>query len=242
MSRVEALKSLESLLENFLERAVRLKQNQLQNLSGINRLDDIARRMDIRDDFTEEIGNWFAEHNPWLEEDRFKPAETNRIQAILEQIRKKMSDSDLVSPEENKIRTEIDRWDRKISESRKLVLKRGSETVRPYSPAKPDPSAQPGKTTEPEKSTEPVAASIARFDHIFTRLGAMFADLAVSRAHLLSVLDDSLKKAETQKNKEALILSALIIYYLKFDGYKISPYVKRLKEAEKSFGGSGKDA
>lgn len=233
MSQVEALKSLESLLENFLERAVKLKQNQLQNLGGINRLDDIARQMDIRDDFTEEIGNWFAEHNPWLKENRFKPAEENRIQVILEQIGKKMSGSDLGSPAENKIRTEIDRWDRTIKESRKLVLKRGPETPRPYSPTKP------AETTKP---AEPVAASIARFDHTFQHLGAMFADLAVSRAHLLSVLDDSLKKAETQKNKEALILSALIIYYLKLDRYKISPYIRRLKEAEKSFGGSGKDA
>ena len=87
-----------------------------------------------------------------------------------------------------------------------------------------------------------MAASIARFDLTFQHLGTMFADLAVSRAHLLSVLDDSLKKAETQKNKEALILSALIIYYLKFDGYKTGPYVRRLKKAEKGFEGSVDDA
>ena len=43
MSQVEALKSLESLLENFLERVVKLKDNQLHVLGGINRLDNIAR-------------------------------------------------------------------------------------------------------------------------------------------------------------------------------------------------------
>jgi hypothetical protein len=247
LSRVEALKSLENLLENFLERAVKLKQNQLQNLGSINRLDEIARRMDIRGDFTEEIGNWFAEHNSWLEGHRYKQTEENRIQAIFEQIRQKLSDRDLNSPAENKIRTEIDRWERSIKESRKLVLKRGPETARPYSPARPAdqvkptpaPSLMPTGTYE---SAEPVAASIARFDLLFKHLGGMFADLAVNRAHLLSVLDDALKKAEAQKNKEALILSALIIYYLKLDGNKISPYVRRLKEAEKSFEGSGKDA
>ena len=42
-------------------------------------------------------------------------------------------------------------------------------------------------------------------------------------------------KSEKQNNKEALILSALIIYYLKLDSYKVSPYVQRLKAVEKSF-------
>ena len=49
----------------------------------------------------------------------------------------------------------------------------------------------------------------------------------------MSVLDEALKSAELQKNKEALILSAFIIYYLKTGGYMVDPYVMRLKQAER---------
>lgn len=236
MNQVEALKTLEGLLENFLERVVKLKYNQLQTLGGINRLDDIARRMDINVDFTEEIGNWFARHNSWLEENRFREVEENRLQTILEEICKKMSDREFPSPAENKIRAEIDRWSRTLKESRKIILKKPPETPRIPEPVHPAPVAQSAR------SDNDIPASIARFDYTLKRLAAIFSEMSISRAHLLSVLDDSLKKAETQKNKEALILSALIIYYLKQDRYKVGPYVKRLKETERSFAGGEKDA
>jgi hypothetical protein len=48
----------------------------------------------------------------------------------------------------------------------------------------------------------------------------------------MSVLGDALNSAVLQKNRQALLLSALIIYYLKQNGYMVEPFVKRLKEAE----------
>ena len=60
----------------------------------------------------------------------------------------------------------------------------------------------------------------------------LHADLSVGKGHLLSVLDDALKKATLQDNEEALLLSAFMIYCLKQNGYKVEPYVKRLREAE----------
>jgi len=217
LSQVEALKSLESLLENFLERVVKLKDNQLHVLGGINRLDNIARGVDLNTDFTEEIGSWFAQHNNLLQENRLKPAESNRISAILTQISNRLEASDENSPAAEKIRSEISRWNETIRTPGKIVLKRGPESAAP---------------------AQPTAASIARFNVVLERINRMYADLSGARAHLLSVLDDSLKKAEKQNDKEALILSALIIYYLRLDRYKVSPYVRRLKEAEKGFKGS----
>lgn len=217
MSQVEALKSLESLLENFLERVVKLKENQLHTLGGINRLDNITRRVDLNTDFTEEIGNWFARYNNLLQENRLKPAESSRISAMLTQIRGRLESADESSPAMEKIRSEIGRWNEAIRPSGKIILKRGPETAQPV---------------------QPTPASIARFNDIIKQINGMYSELSGSRAHLLSVLDDSLQKAEKQNNKEALILSALIIYYLKLDKYKVSPYVQRLREAEKSFKGS----
>lgn len=84
----------------------------------------------------------------------------------------------------------------------------------------------------------PFEDSIALFRKQIDRLTGRFADSAENRMHLLSVLDDTLKSAELQKSKDALILSALIIYYLKQSGYLVLPYVERLREAEKLQKGS----
>jgi hypothetical protein len=61
----------------------------------------------------------------------------------------------------------------------------------------------------------------------------MFKGIAHGRKHVLSALDSALRSATVQRQKEALLLSGFIIYYLKQNGYKVEPYVKRLKEAER---------
>ena len=55
MKRIQTLKALEVVLESFLSRAVALKEERLQVLEGINRLDDIARGVHLGDDATDEI-------------------------------------------------------------------------------------------------------------------------------------------------------------------------------------------
>jgi hypothetical protein len=51
--------------------------------------------------------------------------------------------------------------------------------------------------------------------------------------HILSYLDDALKSAEAGRDQFYLHLAGSIIYFLKINGYKIDPYVKRLKNLEK---------
>jgi hypothetical protein len=221
MNRVETLKALETVLESFLHRAVRLKEGRLRVLDGINRLDDIARGFQQGGDLTQQMGGWFAEHNRWLKDQTLRPAEGNRIRDILGQIKREIRVSADSSPASNKIAAEIDRWNGLVTDrtmtapadqrppSRKIVLKRGPETA---------------ESPEPD--------SISKFALTLDRLGKLFKDISGNKGHLMSVLDDSLKSAAVQRNREALILSALIIYSLKQDGYKVEPFVKRLREAE----------
>jgi hypothetical protein len=54
----------------------------------------------------------------------------------------------------------------------------------------------------------------------------------MGRKHIMSALDDLLKSAYLQQNEQALLLSAFVIYYLRQKGYKVEPFVKRLKAAE----------
>jgi len=210
LSSGDALQSLENLLESFLERAVGAKEERLRVLSGVNRLDDIARTTKDGRDITESLGEWFAEHNLWLSGDGLRPADALRINEILTEIREGLTTSADTSPALDKLGSEIDRWgQRATSTAQKLVLKRG-----------------------PETPTEPAEGSIALFDRVLKRVANLYADSSVSRQHILSALDDSLESAKEQKSKDALLLSAFIIYYLKLNNYLVDPYVKRLKEAE----------
>ena len=209
MSYSSALQSLEKLLESFLERAVAAKGRRLEILGGINRLDDIARASQNGRDVIESIGEWFADQGDWLERNGLRHSDLGKLDRILAAIDSSLSLSDDPSPAASKIRSELERWSRVTkSASRKLVLKRGPETA------------------------EPAADSVVVFGKLLGRLASRYDDLSRSKKHLLSGLDDSLRSAQIQKSKDALLLSAFIIYYLKQNGYKVDPYVRRLKEAE----------
>jgi hypothetical protein len=146
-----------------------------------------------------------------LAEERLTPAEHNRISDLLGEIRREIRVNEESSPEMSKIAGEIDRWRQNYRPSgMKLVLKRGPEVAE-------------------EALGEP---TITKFTNTLEKMTALFADISASKKHLLSALDDALKTATVQKNPDALILSGLLIYYLKLRGYKVDPFVKRLKEAE----------
>jgi hypothetical protein len=208
VSRTETLRSLESVLTSFLDRAMALKEERLRVLGGINELDDIARGFVEGDDLTDRIGSWFAEHNRWLDDDSLKAADHHRLSRIFGEVKREIRAAEESSPAAKKISKEIDRWTETASH-RRLLLKRGPESA----------EAEAGDTIE-------------RFNNVLERATSLFADLRTSQKHLLSVLDQALKTASLQKNAEALLLSALIIYYLKQNSYKIGPYISRLKEAE----------
>lgn len=213
MSRQESLKSLESLLEGFLDRVVKAKEERLSVLEGINRLDEITRQSSSGVDVTDEVGDWFARHNRWLTDASLKTSDIDRINNILAQFKQELRPAGESSPAEDKIHREISRWNetgKKLSQ--KLILKRGPEIKVPLAVIGDD--------------------TIALFDKKLARLTAVFKDFAGGKEHILSVADDLLKAAKLQGNKDALILSAFIIYYLKQNGYKVEPYVKKLKEAE----------
>ncbi|MEW6050639.1 MAG: hypothetical protein AB1644_06210 [Candidatus Zixiibacteriota bacterium] len=225
MNRANTLKSLEIVLESFLERAVNLKEERLRVLDGINRLDDIALGFLGGKDLTDDIGGWFAEHTQWLNESGLRPADRNRIGEILGSIKSELHSDPEVSPAQSKIRGEIERWNETVSKgTQKLVLKRGPEAP-PVAPIHP-----------------PDADSITLFANTLTRLAGIFSDHAMLRQHIMSILDDMLRSAKLQQNKDALLLSAFMIYYLKQNNYKVEPYVKRLKEAEAGIRGERIDA
>ena len=214
MSSTASLQTLESVLEKFLERVVNLKEKKLSVLEGINSLDDISRMSEKGFDITDDIGGWFARHNRWLTERTLQDNELNRITNMLAQIKSELETDTEKSPAKRKIETEINRWNQTQPKTpQKMTLKRAPESTQ-------------------NDSEESKADTISLFIKKLSKLTAVFMDHTGSKQHILSVLDELLQSASTQTNKDALILSAFIIYYLKQNGYKVEPYVKKLKEAE----------
>jgi hypothetical protein len=204
----------------FLERAVAAKEDRLRVLQGINRLDDIARDSRTGKPITNSLGEWVAEHNDWLTENGLRSSDARRISQILSGIKTDLTDSGDTSPVADKLRSEINR----LSEStkpltQKLVLKRS-----------------------PENREESAEDSITLFEKTLNRISLLYADSSGPMQHILSVLKDCLQSARQQKNKDALLLSAFIIYYLRLDNYRVDPYVKMLKEAESTIKGENAHA
>ena len=198
MSTAAALTSLEKLLESFLERAVAAKQERLSVLGGLSDLDDLARSASDGSDITENLSDWFAEHNRMLDQERLRPADLSRIGDILGSLREELDPTGPAPPAVAKVRAEIVRW-QEIGRAAgaKLVLKRG-----------------------PEPQRESQEDSIGLIDRELREVVRLFEDLVGNKKHVLSVLDDCLSRAREQKNRHALLLSAFIIYSLKQRRYK----------------------
>ena len=219
MSQTASLQSLESLLETFLDRVVFLKEKKLNVLDGINRLDDIGVLATKGEDVTDDIGGWFATHNKWLTDRTLKDSELNRITGMLSKIKNEISIDADSSMADQKISSEIDRWNNKKERSAPILkLKRMPEVS--------------NTQTTPLDVETPTGDTISLFVKRLSKMTALFMDYSNQKNHILSVLEDLIRKASTETSKDALILSAFIIYYLKQNGYKVEPFVKKLKEAE----------
>ena len=302
MSRADTLKSLEIVLESFLDRAVQLKESRLEVLGGLNRLDDLARACQQRSGsadpiMADRIGGWFAEHRNWLHDQTLRTGDRNRLGSILNKIQQTIMPQAGAAPSSQKIASEIDRWRNRL-EQPPTNATAPRQQVRPASPLTPaghpvitgnrstvsedksdigvagnkpeevvagvdtpfamtgrpefeveEPATKPrkvvlrrGPESLDEAGVHPSAGdSIGLFGGTLEQISNIFRDLG-DRPHLMSILDDTLKSATVQRNREALLLSALIIYYLKQNGYMVQPFVKRLREAERLQKADGTDA
>nr|MBN2278606.1 hypothetical protein [candidate division Zixibacteria bacterium] len=207
MSRLESLKELEATLEHFLSGITETESESLENFKRIDTLDGIARES-LRGQFVaNQLGNWFATNRDLLESGRVQESRLNAIANLLGDIRSGLDDSD---PESQKLAHEIDEWRQKgVVPKRKLVLK--------FKPKQGEINLVEKYTTLLAKETE------------FLDSGEFEGQ------HLLSSLDDILKSAAAKDDGDMfyLHLAGSIIYYLKINGYKVTPYAKRLKEIEK---------
>lgn len=220
MSRTESLKRLEKVLESFLERATALKDERLSVLDGMNRLDDLTRLSSEGAKVADDVADWFADKSFWPNNGRLRDADCRRIEGILEHLQTNLQSSDDGSPAHSKVLGVIEDW---LSSS---SSDKGSITLR----------------RQPESAEAPEIDTIHRFKSSLESLAGLFENLAHGKQHLMSTLDAALTKANEEKNTEALLLSACVIYFMRLDNYKVEPYVKRLRQAEQAIKESSADA
>jgi hypothetical protein len=212
---LSSLHTLEQKLESFLDQAVAAKAPRLDILDGLNRIDDLTTGSGDSVQLADRVGEWLAEHTGWVKQDSgLRSTDYQRLSGILQTLGDRFGQITDDSPAVKKIQAEIKRWDQhtKKALNQKLILKRGPESK----------TADPGPT-------------VVAFEKLVEKLLQRYRDAAGNQYQILSVVDDLLKSAQVQKDRDALLLAAFIIYYLKLSGYKIAPYVLRLRQAEALF-------
>jgi hypothetical protein len=169
-------------------------------------LDDIARESFRGRYINSRLGNWFANNNTLLEGGRLRDTDITAIGNLLGDIKSGLDETD---PESKKLAEEIDHWRIKgVVPGRKLILK------------------MKGDTDEPTISE--------KFAEILKREAEFFENYQDNKKHLLTILDDILKSADAKEDEIYIHLAGAAIYFLKMNGYKVGPFVKRLKEIEES--------
>jgi hypothetical protein len=214
LNRRDALESLEQLLESFLGRAVALKEKDSVSGGGQNRLGTAISTSRLAESPVNRLPKQETGLDQWLTETSMKSPDIDRISDILGGLQRQLgvTPPDSSAPPSTAAEEgQADVADMTKPAPRRIVLKGRAEI------------AVPGKGD---------GDTVVLFDNVLARMAALFKDFAGGKKHVLSVLDDTLNSATLQKNKETLLLSAIIIYYLRVEGYKVEPYVRRLKKAE----------
>lgn len=211
MSNLQVLKKLESTLEDFLAAAVEADDEQIRAFRSVDSLNDIARDSLRGRIINSRLRNWFEQNKPLLQSDRPGEPEITSIANLLSDIKSGLDDS---NPESRKLSEEISLWRSKgIIPKRKLVLKSRA------------------KASESDPVDGFMAVLARESDHLNSG--------EFEGRYLLSILNDVLKSAEAKEDKMFIHLAGSIIYYLKMKGYKVAPFVGRLKKIEQNRLGDG---
>lgn len=204
MSRLKTLRKLESTLESFLTRVVEAEQGRMNSLSSVDTLDEIARDSLKGRIVNNRLGDWFANNRNTVEKKQLDMSSIESIGNLLSDIRSGLDPADPIS---RKLSDQIDKWrEEGIIPRRKLILKMSKKA--------------------------PDEDFLGKFMDFMGREKELFDSGEFEGRHLLSILDDVLKSAEAKEDTMFLHLAGSMIYFLKMNGYKVTPFAKRLKEIE----------
>jgi len=200
MATTETLDRLESHLTRLIDGTLERKAGQVDFLIGLNQLDDILRSHEQGGPIADRAARFLTDYQGWQDKGALTAAQRKRLSEFLGDLFQRLHDGN--DPDGRKLAEEVKEWLRAMGDGAfRLVLKRPKEQV-----------------------------SLAeRFRDLMTRESEELDALITQHDHLLTVLDDLLKSAETKTDTIYRHLAASVIYFLQMEGYKVEPYVKRLR-------------
>lgn len=200
MISFKAKNRLESALEGLVDGVLAEKKNQIDFMIGINLLDDLLSDLNRGKEISGKLAVFISCNRHWIESDSLSGDQKERLSSILMPLCHGLQTHD--DPDNVKLRKELGEWLRFLGhKSFKLIL----------------------------KSSKEQASLSSRFSSLLKRESEELDSLISRHDHLMTCLDDLLESAECKEDKLYQHLSASLIYFLKQEGYKVDPYIKRLR-------------
>jgi hypothetical protein len=200
MIKTEIINRLEDRLARLIGGVLAKKESQINFLVGLNQLDDILISLHEGQPVIDDLTRFLSRHRVWLEDGSLDNSQRKRLGVFLSSLNQELLDRD--DTDHFKLVEEIREWSQRLGTgSLKLTFKSSGEQ-----------------------------ASLAdRFYSLLRRESEEMNMLLTERGHLLTCLDDILSSAESKNDKMYQHLAASLIYFLKLEGYKADPYIKRLR-------------
>lgn len=200
MADIATIERLESRLVRLVEGMLARKSGQMDFLIQLNRLDDILIDHQQGRLISESVRLFLEEYPRHFDKNGLKKDQRKRLGSFLNELLQSLLE--INDADSLKLAEEVKDRLRDLGDGAfRLILKRPKEQV----------------------------SLIERFRSLADRESKELEMLLEQHDHLLTCLDDVLKSAEAKDDTMYRHLAASIIYFLQVEGYKVDPYVKRLR-------------
>jgi hypothetical protein len=200
MADIKSIERLESRLKQLIEGTLAQKKEQIAYLRALNRIDDLVIDFDHGDSITSDVTVFLNDYRDMLKKKSLSDSQQKRLGEFLSELMQRIRQRE--DGDSQKLADEIRQWLRDLGGGGfRITLKRPAEQV----------------------------SLAGQFQSLLRRETVEFEALFAQREHLLSCLDDALKSAETKTDKIYRHLAAAMIFFLQEEGYKVEPYLERLR-------------
>jgi hypothetical protein len=200
MANSESLHLLEARIGRLIDGILAHKESQMDFLIGLNRLDDLLIDHQQGRPINKNLTKFLIENRAWLDKAILDKSQRKQLGEYLNVLFQVMVK--IGDADCLKLAEEIKTWQHTLGNGAiRLTLKGPKEQV----------SLTDRFHSLLRRETEELTALISKDDH------------------LLTCLDDLLTSAEAKEDKMYHHLAASLTYFLQIEGYKVDPYVKRLR-------------
>lgn len=200
MADIKNIERLESRLKQLIEGTLEQKKDQIAFLSALSRVDDLVAAFDRGESITEDLTAFLDKYRSSLRNESLSDSQRKRFGDFLSELMQRIRQRE--DGDCQKLAGEFRQWLHDLGGGGfRITLKRPAEQI-----------------------------SLAeKFQSLLRRETVEFEALLAQREHLLSCLDDALKSAESKTDRMYRHLAASMIFFLQMEGYKVEPYLERLR-------------